>query len=104
MGDAKSPVRCLQRLASECRMRRSSTIDALVIGGGPAGCAAAIALARKGALVTLIDRGLSKKQRVGESLPPAAKRELLGLALYERFRIDNHRPSYGVRSVWGSAV
>jgi flavin-dependent dehydrogenase len=85
-------------------MQRSSTIDALVIGGGPAGCAAAIALARKGALVTLIDRGPSKKQRIGESLPPAAKRELLRLALYERFRIDSHRPSYGVRSIWGSAV
>ena len=42
-----------------------------VVGAGPAGCALAILLARRGAHVTLFDDGRRPALLVGESLVPA---------------------------------
>ena len=44
--------------------------DLLVIGAGPAGCAAAITAAADGAAVCLIDRAAPPRQRPGETLHP----------------------------------
>lgn len=56
--------------------------DALVLGGGPAGSAAAIALARAGARVTVIEREAGPREKVcGEFLGPDAARLLDGLGL-----------------------
>ncbi|WP_209379715.1 NAD(P)/FAD-dependent oxidoreductase [Pararoseomonas baculiformis] len=59
-------------------------MDALVVGGGPAGAAAAITLARAGASVTLVEREARAREKVcGEFLGPDAAQALarLGLSL-----------------------
>jgi flavin-dependent dehydrogenase len=44
--------------------------DVLVIGGGPAGCAAAITARREGARVLLLERDADPRERPGETLHP----------------------------------
>jgi flavin-dependent dehydrogenase len=76
----------------------SAARDAIVIGGGPAGCAAAIGLARRGASVTLLERDRIVAPKVcGEFLSVEAcahARELgidlqaLGAAPIERVRVS----------------
>jgi len=76
-------------------------VDVAVIGGGPAGSAVALALARAGVSVLMVDRGDAGAHMVGESLPPAATPLLRELGVWEPFLADGHLPSYGNRSVWG---
>src|SRR5437588_6728188 len=55
--------------------------DILVVGGGPAGSAAATQLARRGYEVVLIDRVQHPRETVGESILPSAWKyfDLLGV-------------------------
>ncbi|MGH7678200.1 MAG: NAD(P)/FAD-dependent oxidoreductase [Gemmatimonadaceae bacterium] len=50
--------------------RAGSSTDVVVVGGGPAGCAAAIAAQRAGARVTLLERETVARDRPGETLAP----------------------------------
>lgn len=74
-----------------------------VIGGGPAGAATALALARAGVSVTIFEKEASSGWKIGEGLPPAARPMLQQLGVWERFVADNHLPSYGNCSAWGSS-
>jgi flavin-dependent dehydrogenase len=77
-------------------------IDALVVGAGPAGTVAALNLAatRK---VILIDLRSEPSARIGESLPPAARRLFADMGLWESFRSQGHSPCYGNRALWGTS-
>jgi flavin-dependent dehydrogenase len=75
--------------------------DVLVIGGGPAGTAAALATASSGATAAVVERTAYGAARVGETLPPAAAPLLRRLGVWEAFVRDGHRPSPGIVSVWG---
>jgi flavin-dependent dehydrogenase len=79
----------------------SCSVDVLVVGAGPAGATAALNLApiRQ---VALIDLRSLPRPRIGESLPPAARRLLTDMGLWEAFRAEGHSPCYGNRAVWGS--
>jgi flavin-dependent dehydrogenase len=78
-------------------------VEVLIIGSGPAGATAALNLAPT-RRVALIDRRIAPTPRIGESLPPATRRLLTDMGLFEAFRREGHAPCYGNRSVWGSAT
>lgn len=76
--------------------------DVAIAGGGPAAAAAALQLARAGALTLIIERGDDRGDKPGESLAPAAKPILERLGIWGDLTRDGHLPCHGNRSVWGS--
>ncbi len=80
-----------------------SACDVAIIGGGPAGCAAALSLRAHapGLAVTLIEASTYERVRVGETLPAAAARVLQHLGLLGAFRAQNHSETFGSAAAWG---
>ena len=78
-------------------------VDVTVIGGGRAGCAAAIALSAAGRSVAVLERTHYERVRVGEILSPAAKPALCALGVWDRFQDSGFTPSPGIVSAWGQA-
>ncbi len=86
---------------------RDGAYDVAIAGGGPAGAAAAIVLARAGCRVLLADAGGSHRPgaasfKVGEGLPPSARHLLRELGALDRVLADGHRTSHGTLAFWGS--
>ncbi len=75
----------------------------VVIGGGPAGAATALTLARAGVSVIIFEKETSSGWKIGEGLPPAARPILQQLGVWERFVAGGHLASYGNCSAWGSS-
>jgi flavin-dependent dehydrogenase len=84
-------------------MPSSVSLDVIIIGGGPAGAAAAITLARNGLRSAIIERSNYSTLRVGETLPAAIRNLLVNLDVWECFLADGHIESFSIRSVWGEA-
>ncbi len=76
----------------------------LVLGGGPAGGAAALELAQAGCDVVLLERQKTPGWKIGETLPPEARFHLQRLKHWETFQQSGHLPCYGIVSCWGSSV
>ncbi len=77
--------------------------DVAVLGGGPAGLAAAIELRQRSALeVVVVEPRQAPAERYGESLPPDILIALDRLGVSAAFRDDGHRPCPGSVSLWGS--
>ncbi|WP_425100114.1 FAD-dependent oxidoreductase [Tropicibacter sp. S64] len=77
-------------------------VDVLIAGAGPAGCAAAIPLARAGLSVRLLEHRVNPGFCIGETLPPKSvdlAQDLLGDAL-----LPVSYPSRGVTSAWGESA
>lgn len=81
---------------------RKNRFDVLIIGGGPAGSAAAIKLASAGVSVAVLERSDYSSARIGETLPPDANPVLRALGVWEEFIGGRHLPSPGNISAWGS--
>lgn len=64
--------------------------DVLIIGGGPAGCAAAIVLAQQGWQVTLLEKAQHPRFHIGESLLP------MNMPILERLGVLEDVRSIGV--------
>lgn len=83
-------------------------VDLVIIGGGVAGCIAAIALAESYNVV-LIDKLREPMDRIGECLAPAARRILKQLDLLDGLEKkmtstgeSSHLQNTGTQSFWGS--
>ncbi len=75
-------------------------VDVLVLGGGPAGAAAARALADGGAVAAMAERSSYERFRTGETLPPVTNSLFANLGLGHL--LDGHLPSPGIVASWGS--
>ncbi len=74
-----------------------------IVGGGPAGCATALELARRGVEdVVVVEAGDYSAVRVGESVPPDTRRHLDRLGVLDAFLAAGHAPCYGSTSAWGN--
>jgi len=77
-----------------------NAFDVAILGAGPAGSATALALSSTGLSVVLVDRRPTHVP-CGETLPPAIRRPLGELGVWDRFLADGHFASCGTRAVWG---
>jgi flavin-dependent dehydrogenase len=74
----------------------------VILGGGPAGCATALALRRRGvAGILVVEAGDYGAIRVGESIPPDARLLLGRLGVWPAFLEQGHEPCLGSCSAWG---
>jgi len=76
----------------------------VILGGGPAGAAVALALARRGLRPVVLEAQAGPRLKVGECLPPSVNPLLEALGLTEGLRRAGHLASHGNRYVWGSDV
>ena len=81
-------------------MTEDSTVDVLVAGGGPAGGAVAIGLARMGRSAVLVESSAYTGQRVGESLVPGVQPLLHDLGAWDACMGTSPMPSFGTKSIW----
>lgn len=77
----------------------------VVLGGGIAGCAAALALSDRGiGDVLIVDAGSYDGFQIGETIPPDTRLLLERLHLWDGFVGQGHEPCLGSRSAWGADV
>ncbi len=81
----------------------TQTVDVLVVGGGPAGSAAAITAAEQVPDVLVVDRFDGTAFKIGEGLPPVANRVLASIGISREALLPFHNPSWGTRAAWGHA-
>jgi flavin-dependent dehydrogenase len=78
--------------------------DVVILGGGPAGAATALALRQHAPALrlALVERSAYAETRIGETLPPIVQPLLERLGVWEAFVGQGHLPAYGTCSAWGS--
>ena len=77
--------------------------DVVIVGGGPAGAAAAGMLATGGAAVALFDSAFRPGPRWGETGPPRLRDVLVRQGLWDSFVEQDYPKVSGVTSFWGGA-
>jgi flavin-dependent dehydrogenase len=90
------------RRGQDERASDTSSFDVVVLGGGPAGLAAALTLRRYSTLsVAVIEKTRYDNFRPGETLSPGIQGLLEYLGVWTRFQADGHLPAYGTSAIWG---
>jgi flavin-dependent dehydrogenase len=77
--------------------------EVLIVGGGPAGCAAAIACAQAGLRTTLVERDAQGRERPGEALHPGVEPLLRELGVAEGLHSATRARFPGVWIAWNEA-
>lgn len=84
-------------------------LDVAIIGGGPAGTAAALSLRQlmPNATIAIFDAGRGERWKPGETLSPGATTLLeslgCGLAFQRAFEENSMLESFGTKAAWGAA-
>jgi flavin-dependent dehydrogenase len=82
-----------------------ATVDVLIAGGGPAGCAAALALLTHTKLrVAVLERSYYGEGRTGETVSHSLGPLLRYLRVWEPFLRQDHLPAYAMSAAWGQAT
>src|SRR5215218_3828138 len=76
--------------------------EVLVIGGGPAGAAVALELARRGLSPLVLEAQPTPRLKVGDCLPPGINPLLNHFGLIDRLRQRGNLATHGNRFAWGS--
>jgi flavin-dependent dehydrogenase len=80
-----------------------ATHDVAIVGGGPAGLAAALRLRQHGLHVAVLERRAAPELRIGESVPADVRDPLRALGVWEPFQAQCHLASAGAMSAWGTS-
>ena len=80
-------------------MKTCNEYDAIIIGGGPAGCASAAILAEYGHRVLVLEREKFPRYHVGESLIPFTYQPMERLGLIPKMKASAFMKKYSVQFV-----
>src|SRR6266478_2537772 len=80
-------------------MTTNGDYDVLIIGAGPAGCAASAVLAEKGRRVLVLEREKFPRYHIGESLLPFTFQPLQRLGLIDKMRQSAFVKKYSVQFI-----
>jgi flavin-dependent dehydrogenase len=84
------------------RVQQLDQVDVAIVGGGPAGCAVALALDPSLSCVVIDSLGPASVG-MGETLSPGIQPLLERLGVWSGFLQQQHLPAHGTAACWGSA-
>src|SRR6266852_1851445 len=77
----------------------SKSYDAIVIGGGPAGCSASTVLAMRGRRVVVLEKEKFPRYHIGESLIPYTYFPLKRIGMLDKMKNSHFTRKYSVQFV-----
>lgn len=78
-----------------------SDVPVAIVGGGPAGAATALTLARRGVPCLVVEAAPAARRKVGETIPPNAGPLLRALGIDGGLAEPRHLACHGNRYLWG---